>query len=303
MSTFFALTFLLGCVGIWYFMKKNPNKKNRNISIAMVVVSILLIGIFSPKTSEKSNEVTKADTKQTSTADSTKDSSSSVTTSESSKPKTTLLLDIPAEIEANAEGKVIISGKTNPGARVSIGLGIVGDSSEASSTGDFTLEYEVSDNKNKELTIYTSFEGDSKSGKLTVKPNPQVLAAQAEKEAAAEAAKKQEAERKAKEASLPAEYKSALNKAKSYSEMMSMSKAGIYDQLTSEYGEKFTPEAAQYAVDNLQADYNANALAKAKYYQEQMSMSPEGIRDQLTSEYGEKFTPEEADFAIQHLND
>ncbi len=82
-----------------------------------------------------------------------------------------------------------------------------------------------------------------------------------------------------------------------------MSKAGIDDQLTSEYGEKFTPEAAQYAVDNLQADYNANALAKAKSYQEQMSMSPEGIRDQLTSEYGEKFTPEEADFAIQHLND
>ena len=28
--------------------------------------------------------------------------------------------------------------------------------------------------------------------------------------------------------------------------------------------EKFSAEAAQYAVDNLNADYNENALAKAK---------------------------------------
>lgn len=33
--------------------------------------------------------------------------------------------------------------------------------------------------------------------------------------------------------------------------MMNMSKASIYDQLVSEDGEKFAPEAAQYAIDNL----------------------------------------------------
>lgn len=101
---------------------------------------------------------------------------------------------------------------------------------------------------------------------------------------------------------VPVEYKSALTKAGSYSKIMHMSKAGIYDQLTAEYGEKFSPEAAQYAIDNVQADWNANALAKAKSYQDQMAMSPDAIRDQLTSEYGEKFTAEEADFAVQHLN-
>ncbi|WP_350001715.1 Ltp family lipoprotein [Pseudarthrobacter sp. WHRI 8279] len=100
---------------------------------------------------------------------------------------------------------------------------------------------------------------------------------------------------------VPTEYKSALKKAESYSKTMHMSKVGIYQQLTSEYGEKFSPEAAQYAVDNLVADYKANALEKAKSYQENMSMSPEGIRQQLTSEFGEKFTPEEADYAIQNL--
>lgn len=100
---------------------------------------------------------------------------------------------------------------------------------------------------------------------------------------------------------VPTEYKSALKKAESYSETMHMSKAGIYKQLTSEYGEKFSPKAAQYAVDNLKADYKANALAKAKSYQETMSMSPEGIRQQLTSEHGEKFTPAEADYAVKNL--
>jgi hypothetical protein len=102
---------------------------------------------------------------------------------------------------------------------------------------------------------------------------------------------------------VPAEYASALTKAGTYSEIMHMSKTGVYDQLTSEYGEKFSAEAAQYAIDNVKADWNANALAKAKTYQEQMAMAPAAIRDQLISEYGEKFTPEEADYAIQHLND
>lgn len=107
----------------------------------------------------------------------------------------------------------------------------------------------------------------------------------------------------ATEPDVPQEYKSALNKAETYSDMMYMSKAGIYDQLTSEYGEQFSAEAAQYAVDNLKADYNKNALEKAKIYQQDMDMSPEAIRDQLTSEYGEQFTQEEADYAIAHLND
>ena len=69
-----------------------------------------------------------------------------------------------------------------------------------------------------------------------------------------------------------------------------MSKQGIYDQLVSEYGGQFSPEAAQYAIDNVKADWNANALASAENYSDTMHMSKQGIYDQLTSEYGEKFT-------------
>ena len=104
------------------------------------------------------------------------------------------------------------------------------------------------------------------------------------------------------EDNIPTEYKSALRKAKLYADTMNMSKAGLYDQLTSEYGEKFTVEAAQYAIDNITVDWKENALKKAKLYQETMSMSPAAIYDQLTSEYGEKFTAEEAQYAIDNLN-
>lgn len=104
------------------------------------------------------------------------------------------------------------------------------------------------------------------------------------------------------EIDVPSEYRSALRKAESYSSVMHMSKQGIYDQLVSEYGEGFSEEAAQYAIDNLEADWNANALAKAEQYQDQMAMSPNAIHDQLTSEYGEQFTEEEADYAIANLS-
>ena len=84
---------------------------------------------------------------------------------------------------------------------------------------------------------------------------------------------------------------------------MHMSKARIYDQLTSENGEKFTPEEAQYAIDNIKGDYFEAALKSAKNYQETMNMSKDAIYDQLTSEYGEKFTAEEAQYAIDNLDE
>ncbi|HSX14762.1 MAG TPA: Ltp family lipoprotein [Candidatus Saccharimonadales bacterium] len=103
--------------------------------------------------------------------------------------------------------------------------------------------------------------------------------------------------------SVPAEYTSALYQATSYANDQHMSKQSVYDQLVSQYGEKFSVAAAQYAIDNVKADWNANALFTAKSYQTNQHMSPAAIHDQLTSQYGEKFTQAEADFAIQHLND
>lgn len=103
------------------------------------------------------------------------------------------------------------------------------------------------------------------------------------------------------EKSVPTEYISALAKAEIYNGTAHMSKKGLYEQLTSEYGERFTAEAAQYAIDNINADYKANALKKAEMYQETMHMSPSSIREQLVSDAGEKFTKEEAKYALENL--
>lgn len=105
-----------------------------------------------------------------------------------------------------------------------------------------------------------------------------------------------------KEPEVPAEYKSALAKADTYANTQHMSEKALFEQLTSEFGEQFSKEAAQYAIDNVETDYNANALAKAKTYQETQNMSPAAIRDQLVSEYGEQFTATQADYAIKNLN-
>ncbi|MGF2949175.1 Ltp family lipoprotein [Microbacterium alcoholitolerans] len=150
---------------------------------------------------------------------------------------------------------------------------------------------------------------DAASGKPATIVSSEAPVAEAEEPEAEEPAAKAEkpAEEPAEEPApaepaVPAEYTSALNKAGTYADLMHMSKAGIYDQLTSQYGEKFSAEAAQYAVDNVEADWNANALAKAKDYRDLMDMSPAAIRDQLVSEYGEKFTAAEADYAMAHLD-
>lgn len=104
-------------------------------------------------------------------------------------------------------------------------------------------------------------------------------------------------------ADVSTEYQNALTKGLSYAKNLHMSKKGVYDQLTSSYGEGFSADAAQYAIDNMTGvDWNANALAKAQEYYTGMSMSKSAVYDQLTSEYGEQFTASEAQYAIDHLS-
>ena len=71
-------------------------------------------------------------------------------------------------------------------------------------------------------------------------------------EAVAEEPTAQASNEQKTEENVSTEYKNALRMAKLYSDTIHMSKAGLYNQLTSEYGEKFTAEEAQYAIDNLQ---------------------------------------------------
>lgn len=51
--------------------------------------------------------------------------------------------------------------------------------------------------------------------------------------------------------SIPLKYYQALNRANAYSDTLHMPKADIYEQLISAYGDYFSADAAQYAVDHL----------------------------------------------------
>ena len=97
------------------------------------------------------------------------------------------------------------------------------------------------------------------------------------------------------------EYSAALGKAKSYNSLFHMSKKRMYSQLTSDF-DKFSNDAAQYAVDHLKADYKYNALFNAKNYRKLFNMSKSRLINQLTS-FIDGFTEEEANYAINHLDD
>ena len=81
-----------------------------------------------------------------------------------------------------------------------------------------------------------------------------------------------------------------------------MSKQALYDQLVSEYGGQFEADAAQYAIDNINADWKSNALKSAESYNETLHMSKQALYDQLVSEYGGQFTKDEAQYAIDNLD-
>lgn len=79
-----------------------------------------------------------------------------------------------------------------------------------------------------------------------------------------------------------------------------MSKQGVYDQLMQMHD--CTPEAAQYAVDHINADWNGSALAKAYDYLEFSAFSQQGLYDQLTSTAADEFTAEEAQYAVDNVD-
>lgn len=54
-----------------------------------------------------------------------------------------------------------------------------------------------------------------------------------------------------KEDNISEEFKNALKKAELYSDSMDMSEKAIYEQLVSDFGEKFTTEEANYVINNL----------------------------------------------------
>jgi hypothetical protein len=94
----------------------------------------------------------------------------------------------------------------------------------------------------------------------------------------------------------------ALESAKSYLDMgTGFSEKGLIDQLSSQYGEKFSVADATWAVAHSGADWNAQAVMSAKGYMKMGGFSRAGLIDQLTSSAGEQFTLAQATYAVNQV--
>ncbi|MGI6020188.1 MAG: Ltp family lipoprotein [Lachnospiraceae bacterium] len=106
---------------------------------------------------------------------------------------------------------------------------------------------------------------------------------------------------------LSTEQRNAIRSAESYLEFTGFSKIGLVSQLSSEYGDQYPEEVAEFAVqyleDNNMVDWTEEAIESAQSYLSFSGFSKLGLIDQLTSEYGEQFTREEADSAVQYLEE
>ena len=89
-----------------------------------------------------------------------------------------------------------------------------------------------------------------------------------------------------------------IRSAESYLEMSGFSRAGLIQQLSSEYGEGFAMADAVFAVDHVAVDWNAEAIESAQSYLEMSGFSRAGLIEQLSSEYGGQFTLEQATYAV-----
>lgn len=261
----------------------------------------------------------------------TTDATSSVAESEPSKQK--LYTNIPRYILE--DNTFALSGKNAEGSEVTLSVeGEIIDTLEVDGTekfefvaelpSDIDTNYEVSDGDRTQIVLVkskTTLEKTDAEIEAERKEEERKKAEEEQKKAEEEARiKEQEAAKAAKEAEAKAEadakrkaqedaerekqnlidnasreQKNALQKAKDYLSFTSFSKSGLYNQLIYE---KYPDDAAQFAIDNIEVDWNAQALNKAEDYLSFTAFSDQGLYDQLIYE---GFSQEEAQYAIDNL--
>lgn len=100
--------------------------------------------------------------------------------------------------------------------------------------------------------------------------------------------------------SLTAAQRNAVRTANSYLKLKGFSRQGLIDQLSSEYGDRFSVADATVAVDSLDIDWNTQAGRAAASYLKLKGFSCQGLIDQLSSQYGDKYTVQQATYGANH---
>jgi hypothetical protein len=97
----------------------------------------------------------------------------------------------------------------------------------------------------------------------------------------------------------------AIKSARNYLEFMAFSRKSLLSQLSSEYGDKYSVEDAEFAVNYLEennlVDWNQQAVKAAQTYMEYSGYSKDALYEQLTSDYGNQFTKEQAEYALSQV--
>ncbi|WP_313548269.1 Ltp family lipoprotein [Corynebacterium sp.] len=80
------------------------------------------------------------------------------------------------------------------------------------------------------------------------------------------------------------------------------SESQLRSALTSEYGEVYTQDAADHALVNIDADWNAEALEAAESYIRHSHYSYEGLIHQLSAPSGNDYTEEQSRYAADNVD-
>jgi hypothetical protein len=87
------------------------------------------------------------------------------------------------------------------------------------------------------------------------------------------------------------------------SEGQGFSKQGLLNQLTSSFGEGFSKSDAEFAINYLHPDWDAQAVDAGKgYLSEGQGFSEQGLLQQLTANAGNGFAEAQAEYAINSLH-
>lgn len=145
------------------------------------------------------------------------------------------------------------------------------------------------------LLATACFGGEPKTEQEDVAEVPQIAKDLAEEESVSNIPEEQPEIAEEEGPNIPFEFNQALDKAQSYVDLMAFSQADLRAQL--EYHE-FSHEAIEFALENVDVDYQAECIEKAESYLGLTSFSEADLREQL--EYHE-FNEEHINVAIDEV--
>jgi hypothetical protein len=99
--------------------------------------------------------------------------------------------------------------------------------------------------------------------------------------------------------SLTGPQRNAVRSANAYLSMMPFSQAGLIDQLSSPYGDRYDVADATAAVNSLSVDWNQQAARAAQQYLSMSGFSCNGLIDQLSSSFGDQYTVSQATYGAR----